>query len=349
LEAAATACEEAARRLASVREPAGLPDMLQAVRGMLAWRRGDSPQGEQLLTEAIGRLQQQALHLETIPYLYDLRDLYAASSEKETRTKAVLVMSHALSLFTELGADQAIEEVEEWIRSVDSPRLTRLILERQLPEHLVPQIMDGKLKRPESRRQKVTVLFSDIRGYSRLSEDLEPEEVVDLLNAWLTEATRTIRRHGGVIDKFIGDAVMAVFGVPEPHPEDAARAVRAALELREALFSLNLRHKALGRKTLRIGIGIHTGDAVLGYLGSHLHQSYTVIGDAVNVASRLESATKDYDACDILISHETQQEQERFDVAVTRPLGMQSLQNREQPLAIYKVLEPRKSVVAHDS
>jgi adenylate cyclase len=162
----------------------------------------------------------------------------------------------------------------------------------------------------------------------------------------LTEATRTIRRHGGVIDKFIGDAVMAVFGVPEPHPEDAARAVRAALDMREALFSLNLRHKALDRKTLRIGIGIHTGEAVLGYIGSHLHQSYTVIGDAVNVASRLESATKDYDACDILISHDTQQEQDRFAVAVTRPLGMKSLHNRDQPLAIYQVLELRKRVAA---
>src|SRR5262249_26824517 len=154
--------------------------------------------------------------------------------------------------------------------------------------------------RPRPKRQVVTVLFCDAMNYTRLSEGLEPEQVVELLNEWFAVATRAIRRYGGIVDKFIGDAIMAVFGVPEPRDDDAGRAVRAAIGRRDALASLNLRRQALGHKPIEVGVGINTGAAVVGFIGSHSQQSFAAIGDVTNTASRLESKTRDYPGCDIL-------------------------------------------------
>jgi adenylate cyclase len=165
---------------------------------------------------------------------------------------------------------------------------------------------------------------------------------VELLNEWFTEATRAIVQHGGMVDKFMGDAVMALFGVPEERDEAPADAVRAALAMRDALSALNLYQKALGEPQLRIGIGIASGPAVVGFIGSHLRQSYTAIGDVVNVASRLESATRDHQ-CDILICPNTEAGQARFGVAETAFLGQVRVKGREQEVALHKVLGLRKA------
>jgi adenylate cyclase len=180
------------------------------------------------------------------------------------------------------------------------------------------------------------VLFSDIRDYTTLTEGLRPEEVVDILNEWFEEATRAIHKYGGVVDKFIGDAVMALFGIPEARPDAAADAVRAALEMRDSLATLNMRNRALGGKEIRIGIGIDCGEAVVGYIGSHLRQSYTAIGDTVNTASRLESMTKD--RCDILISGAVEAAQRPFQVAETRFEVKLKLKGRDEEEPAYRVL-----------
>jgi adenylate cyclase len=250
-------------------------------------------------------------------------------------------MSEALDLFLECGAEQAVADAEAWVREAAPTGLTRLVLERQLPGYLVDDILSGKLRRPLPRRQPVVVLFSDVRDYTQLSEGLPPEEVVELLNEWFTEATRAIRRYNGVIDKYIGDAVMALFGVPEPSEQAAADAVRAALEMRDALAALNLRHAQFNRPLIHVGIGIHAGDAVLGYIGSHLHHAYTAIGDTVNTAARLESATKKYDGCDILISQVVEDAQQRFGVAETMLLDHAELHHKEQRVPVYQVIGPK--------
>jgi adenylate cyclase len=215
-----------------------------------------------------------------------------------------------------------------------------------LPDFLVEEILSGRLTPPPPTKLEVAVLFSDVRNYTRLSEGLEPEEVVELLNEWFAAATRAIRRHGGVVDKFIGDAVMALFGVPKPREDAAADAVRAALTMRDALSALNLRHKALGGRELRVGIGIHTGPAVVGQIGSHLRKSFTAIGDTVNTASRLESATKDYPGCDILIGQSTEDGQERHGVAESAFLGYAELKGKEAPVPVYQVLGRRTAVAS---
>src|SRR4051812_8691078 len=127
-------------------------------------------------------------------------------------------MAGALDLFSQCGSERGVEDVEDWLRTVDTPKLTRLDLEPHFPEHLVEELLGGRMRRPHSARQEVAVLFCDIRDYTTLTEGLGPEEVVEVLNEWFEEATRAIRKHGGVVDKFIGDAVMALFGIPEAGP-----------------------------------------------------------------------------------------------------------------------------------
>lgn len=168
---------------------------------------------------------------------------------------------------------------------------------------------------------------------------MNPAELIELLNEWFSEATRAIQRQGGLVDKFMGDAVMALFGVPDERPGTAADAVRTALEMRDALSAFNRRQQALGQAQLRIGIGIASGEAVVGFIGSHLRQSYTAIGDVVNTASRLESATKEY-ACDLLIDQTTQDEQQQHGVAETTFLGKLRIKGKEREIAVYKVLGP---------
>jgi class 3 adenylate cyclase len=306
---------------------------LDALRGTLAWREGDAATGEALLRRGIESLQRNNKPLDAVPWEYQLRDLLQA--QKRT-PEAVGVMAHALDLLAECGSEQGVRDVERWLRSVDEPALVRLGLARHVPDHLIDAILTGGLQTLPPRRQHVTVLFTDIRDYTTITEQLEPEEVVEILNEWFVEVTRAIRHHGGVVNQFIGDAIMSLFGVPESREDASADAVRAALEIRDCLAAFNLRRQALGLRQIRIGIGIHSGLVVVGFVGSYLRQTYTAVGDVVNTAARLESLTKEFGA-DILISEETEQEQGRFGVAETTFLGERELKGRSRSTRIFQV------------
>jgi adenylate cyclase len=141
--------------------------------------------------------------------------------------------------------------------------------------------------------RKVTILFSDLRGFTAHSETQSPEDLVKELNAYFTAVTGAVEAAGGIVDKYIGDAVMAVFGAPVEMPDHADRAVRAAMEILRAEESLNRQRSEVGLSPLRTGIGISTGDVVAGNVGSTSRYNYTVIGNEVNLASRLESLTKE--------------------------------------------------------
>jgi len=196
--------------------------------------------------------------------------------------------------------------------------LSRLAAERRARRQLAAtlgayvneHVLDALLRNPEAggihgASRQVTVLMADIVGYSTFAEDRSPTEVVTLLNEYFSEMTEAIQEHGGTVDKFIGDGLLAIFGAPLPLPDHGApQAIDAAREMEHRLAGLQERWTARGLPALDIGVGIHTGHGVVGNMGSSRKMEYTVIGDAVNVAARVESATRRYDVR-VLVSEAT--------------------------------------------
>jgi adenylate cyclase len=150
--------------------------------------------------------------------------------------------------------------------------------------------------------RELVVLFSDIRGFTTISESLSPEDIVESLNSFFSVMVEIIMDHGGIVDKYIGDAIMAFFGAPVRHENDPERATRVALKMIEALGQFNRKQVELGRPEFKIGIGINYGDVTIGNIGSERKMDYTVIGDMVNLTSRLEGLTKVYQK-PVLLSH----------------------------------------------
>jgi len=176
-----------------------------------------------------------------------------------------------------------------------------------LSRYLSPGVVEEVLRDPSAlpvagERREVTVLFADVVDFTGLAQALSPEDAVALLNELFTLATDVVERHGGIIDKFIGDCVMAVWGAPRARPDDALQAVVAAEELRRWVQSANAAWRARWKVEVRLGIGVHTGPAVAGNVGSPRRLDYTVIGDTVNVAARLEAVAM---PGQILLSAET--------------------------------------------
>ena len=169
------------------------------------------------------------------------------------------------------------------------------------------QLLESRDISSLNKRTELTILFSDIRGFTTLSERMSPEEVVRLLNPYLAAMTAIIHRNGGTVDKYEGDAIIAFFGEPIPHPDHAVRAVRTAIEMQRELEDLNREWQQAGVYSgdLEMGIGLNTGEVFVGLLGSEQRINYTVIGDAANLAARLQEMTKEH-GDPILISGETQ-------------------------------------------
>jgi adenylate cyclase len=165
---------------------------------------------------------------------------------------------------------------------------------RYMAREVAEQVMQNKDEaKLGGRRTEVTILLTDIRNFTSISEQMDPWDIVELLNAYFPRMINVIFRHQGMVDKFIGDSILAVFGVPAPREDDALRAVRAALEMRKELGSINRERARKGEMTIEIGIGITSGTVISGNIGSERRMDYTVIGDPVNLAARLEGLTKE--------------------------------------------------------
>lgn len=189
------------------------------------------------------------------------------------------------------------------------------------------------------QNKEVTVFFSDIRGFTAFSEHRSPEEVVEMLNEYFEVMVEIITRHHGVVDKFIGDAIMAVWGAPHMDEMDTANALMACLEMRVALVELNTRRAERGQEPIRIGMGLHTGRAISGTIGSNERMEYTVIGDTVNMTSRIEASTKAF-GTDLLVS------QSVVDKVGPRYIcdaaGKAEVKGKSEPLSLYTVRGYRK-------
>lgn len=183
--------------------------------------------------------------------------------------------------------------------------------------------------------KQVTVFFSDIRGFTQFSESRSPEEVVGMLNEYFGIMVRIIQQNHGIVDKFIGDAIMAVWGAPKSTQRDTQNAVRACLEMRKALAELNDRRNQRGEPPILIGMGLHTGAAISGTIGSDDRMEYTVIGDTVNLTSRIESSTKVFGA-DLLISETTARHVDSEFALVE--VGTAEVKGKSQPIHLYKVI-----------
>lgn len=222
-------------------------------------------------------------------------------------------------------------------------------LARNLAKYLSPQVWESifsgkKHVRLETQRKKLTVFFSDIRGFTELSEELEAEALTDLLNTYLNEMSKICMKFGGTIDKFIGDSVMVFFGDPSSQgaKKDAMAAVSMAIAMRKHMKVLRQHWRAQGiTKPLEIRMGLNTGYCTVGNFGADTRMDYTIIGRDVNLASRLESAAE---AGEILISHETYSLVK--DVIMCRDKGQINVKGFTRPVQIYQVVDFRRDLGA---
>lgn len=204
-------------------------------------------------------------------------------------TKPYAFSKEELSIFSVVAAEAAI--------SFDSAKahedLAQRVVERKaLERYLSSAIVERVLANPDQihlggENQVASILFTDIRSFTPMSENMQPQQVVELLNEYFTAMTDLIFEHGGTLDKYLGDGIMAIFGAPLARPDDADRAVKTAMEMQRALVRLNEAWAARGQAPIRVGMGVNTGPVTAGNIGSTKRMDYTVIGDAVNVASRL--------------------------------------------------------------
>lgn len=214
--------------------------------------------------------------LEAVLFL-DSRQQTNAFSEKDLTILSGIAAQAAIALENAALAAQ-----------IQAEAVTRAELSRFLSRAVAEAVIRGETEDlRQSRLAEVTCLFADIRGFTTLSENESPQEVVSMLNEFFTLMAGVVFRHEGNLDKFIGDCVMAVWGPPLSHPDDPARALRAALEMQDAVEVLNGSRMAAGKPPIEVGIGVNTGQAVVGYMGSTERHEFTAIGDTVNTASRL--------------------------------------------------------------
>jgi adenylate cyclase len=242
-------------------------------------------------------------------------------------------------------ASQASMFIENTLlaKKVEQEIVVRERFSRLVAPNVAELMSSGKLevKRGGQMVQEMSVFNSDIRGFTAMSENTPAEEIVDMLNEYFELMVETLFKYEGTLDKFMGDGIMAFWGAPVGHPDDAVRCVQCALDQMEVLGKFNRKRQELGRLPLAVGVGIHTGPVVVGYVGSSKALSYTVIGDTANTSARLCSSAL---SGQIVVSEVTLAKLNgRFEVEEIEP---KSLKGKEKPMRRFNVVREKSSAVA---
>ncbi|MEB3179530.1 MAG: adenylate/guanylate cyclase domain-containing protein [Nostocaceae cyanobacterium] len=263
---------------------------------------------------------------------YPDRTLISQGTEQHSINLSINTIADAENDQQVRGALVVMEDIS------DEKRLKNTMyryMTQELAEELL-KLDDEKLRKGD--RKQVSILFSDIRGYTTLTENLQAEEVVSLLNDYFESMLEAVFKYKGTLDKYIGDAIMAVFGSPLQLADHAWMSVQSAIEMRYRLQDFNHRRQSQGKPKINIGIGINSDTVISGNIGSSKRLEFTAIGDGVNLASRLESTTKHY-GCDIVISHNTYEHCQ--DRVWTRELDYIRVKGRNEPVSIYELVSLR--------
>jgi adenylate cyclase len=255
----------------------------------------------------------------------------------DSRERIAAFTTKDLEVLSAIAAQASVAlENSEYARALEHEATQRAQLSRFLSPALVEQAARGSIELTKGGTlTEMTILFSDIRGFTSISEKMPPQEVVKMLNDYFELMVDILFEHNGILDKFIGDAIMGLWGAPVKRPDDATQAVRAAVKMQERLKDWNVDRVAQGRVPIQIGIGLHTGHVVVGNMGSSKALSYTAIGDGVNLASRLCGVAREGM---VVISEECAMRAGKSKF-ILEALPPAKVKNREAPVEIFKVLE----------
>ena len=299
------------------------------------------------VTHAVTEARQQALYVTAFMIILGVagavtlatvlsRPIFRLVEATQLISEGDLTVEVPVTTHDELGVLTA--SFNKMVRSLREKEM----IKRAFTRYVAREVVEEVLKDPEhlmlsGERREATVVFCDIRGFTTLSERLTPEQVVSLLNEFYTTAIETTFKYDGTLDKFLGDAVMCVFGAPIAHPDHTARAVKTAIDMRTALTELSKRRSIRGLDPFEVGIGVALGEVVAGTVGTEERMEYTVIGDSVNVAARLQGHAK---AGSILLSRRTYEAV--HDLVEARSRGPLKVKGKEEEVEVYEVLGFRR-------
>jgi len=281
--------------------------------------------------------------MENIIQTHDLKQKAKVFYEDEigTLTATFNVMTDELNTAYDAIKDYAFQAIV----ARDNEKRVRTIFQKYVPQEIVDQLLQIKEKNaslPIGKKQFCTIFFSDIRDFTTISESMAPEDLVTALNNYFTHMVKIIINNHGIVDKFIGDAIMGVYGAPVSTENDAANSVKACFEMLNALKIFNDEMTAKGKINFKIGMGISSGDVIAGNIGSEQKMDYTVIGDPVNLASRLEGLTKVYKV-PVIISEFTYEKVNNIFSA--RELDLIRVKGKLKPTAIYQPFDKLSSEI----
>ncbi len=318
-----------------------IPDSIlrRAVRSRAAILSGDA-QSDLRFQGSNSVIRENVRSAMCVPLVGQREVLGAVHLDTEEATSAFSVKELRL-LSTLAGQAAAVLERAQLLERLEAEARTRERLARFLAPEVLSEVVERGIDlRAEGRTGRVSVLFCDVRGFTALAERLPPAELVRLLNAFFERMVAVVFRHRGVLDKFIGDALMAVWGAPIRRPDDALRAMTAGREMLAALAEFNRDGREPAWPELAVGVGLNTGEAVVGTVGSSLRMEYTVMGDAVNLAARV---------CDLAQPGQMLATEAAFEDAravaegrrlKVRPLPAAQVRGRTRPVNVVEILGP---------